>query len=83
MASCSPASSATIPSLTGSSTNRCSISTSILGIGLWLANFYVIANIGGWVWFPDKSNAIVQFFAHTFFFGAVLGLYLNAAARRT
>ncbi len=71
-----------VPSLTGSSTTVL-VSTSILGIGLWLANFYVIANIGGWVWFPDKSNAIVQFFAHTFFFGAVLGLYLNAAARRT
>ncbi len=58
------------------------IATAVLGLGLWIVNFYVIANLAGWVWFPDKSNPVVQFFAHTVFFGSVLGLYLNASARR-
>lgn len=70
-----------IPSLSAS-TASVLITTSILGFGLWIVNFYVIANIGGWVWFPNGSNLFVQFFAHTVFFGTVLGLYLNAFARR-
>ncbi len=70
-----------IPSLSAS-TASVLITTSILGFGLWIVNFYVIANIGGWVWFPNGSNLLVQFFAHTVFFGTVLGLYLNAFARR-
>lgn len=56
--------------------------TSAAGLGLWLVNFYVIAPIGGWTWFPDGTNPVTQFIAHTFFYGTVLGVYLNAAARR-
>jgi hypothetical protein len=56
---------------------------SVAGLGLWLVNFYVIAPIGGWTWFPDGTNAVVQFIAHTFFYGTVLGIYLNAVARRS
>jgi hypothetical protein len=56
--------------------------TSAAGLGLWLGNFYVIAPIGGWTWFPEGTNAVVQFIAHTFFYGTVLGVYLNVAARR-
>jgi hypothetical protein len=56
---------------------------SVAGLGLWLVNFYVIAPIGGWTWFPEGTNAVVQFIAHTFFYGTVLGIYLNAAARRS
>jgi tetrahydromethanopterin S-methyltransferase subunit F len=56
---------------------------SVAGLGLWLVNFYVIAPIGGWTWFPDGTNAVVQFVAHTFFYGTVLGIYLNAVARRS
>lgn len=70
-----------VPAFAGSPTTLV-VSASVLGIGLWLANFYLIANIAGWAWFPDKSNPIVQFFAHTLFFGTVLALYLNAAAHR-
>jgi hypothetical protein len=55
---------------------------SVAGLGLWLVNFYVIAPIAGWSWFPEGTNPIVQFVAHTFFYGSVLGIYLNAAARR-
>lgn len=55
---------------------------SIAGFGLWLVNFYVIAPIGGWIWFRDGTNAVVQSIAHTFFYGTVLGIYLNAVARR-
>lgn len=70
-----------VPGLTGSAASVL-VATSVLGLALWLVNFYLIANIAGWVWFPDKANPVVQFFAHTFFFGTVLGLYLNATARR-
>ena len=56
---------------------------SIAGLALWLVNFYVIAPITGWTWFPDGTNAVVQFIAHTFFYGTVLGIYLVAAARRS
>jgi len=55
---------------------------SVAGLGLWLVNFYVIAPIVGWNWFPEGTNPIVQFVAHTFFYGSVLGIYLNAVARR-
>jgi hypothetical protein len=71
-----------VPAFT-SSTSTVLVATSVLGVGLWLVNFYLIANIAGWVWFPDKANPVVQFFAHTFFFGTAFGLYLNAAARRS
>jgi hypothetical protein len=56
--------------------------SSVAGLGLWLVNFYIIAPLGGWTWFPDGTNPVVQFIAHTFFYGTVLGVYLNAAARR-
>jgi hypothetical protein len=39
------------------------------GVLLWLVNIYVIAPIVGWYWFPDRTNPIVQFIAHAFFFG--------------
>jgi hypothetical protein len=71
-----------VPALASSATTLIAW-TSAAGLGLWLVNFYVIAPIGGWTWFPDGTNAIVQFIAHTFFYGTVLGIYLNAAARRS
>ncbi len=71
-----------IPALSTSTTTLLTW-TSIAGLGLWIVNFYVIAPIAGWNWFPDNANAVVQFFAHVFFFGTALGIYLNAAARRS
>jgi hypothetical protein len=55
---------------------------SAAGFALWIVNFFVIAPIAGWNWFPQDTDPIVQFVAHTFFFGTVVGLYLEFAARR-
>jgi len=52
---------------------------SVYGLVLWLVNFYLIAPVVGWNWVPTMTNPVVQFFAHTFFFGTVLGYYLNRA----
>ena len=45
------------------------------GLVLWLVNFYVIAP-AAFPWF-GMANPVVQFIAHVFFFGAVLGYYLG------
>lgn len=47
---------------------------SLYGLALWLVNFYVIAPVA-FEWFQDAS-AVVQFFAHTVFFGSLLGVML-------
>lgn len=47
------------------------------GLALWLINFYVIAPMA-FPWFLE-ANPVVQFVAHTFFFGAVLGWYVSQA----
>jgi len=59
--------------------------TSLAGLIMWLVNFYVIAPIGGWRWFPEGTDPVIQFVAHTFVFGSLLGLYLDRTvrARRT
>lgn len=49
---------------------------STYGFLLWLINFYVIAPIFGWMWFPALTDPFLQgFIGHTFFFGTVLGYY--------
>jgi hypothetical protein len=55
---------------------------SLAGFLLWITNFYVIARIAGWPWFPDGTDPIIQFIAHTFVFGTLLGLYLDRTVRR-
>ncbi|MBI2261146.1 MAG: hypothetical protein HYU62_05720 [Caulobacterales bacterium] len=47
---------------------------SAYGFALWLLNFYVIAP-AAFPWFGD-ANPMVQFIAHTVFFGSVLGFAL-------
>jgi hypothetical protein len=47
------------------------------GIALWLVNFYVVAPLAGWTWFPEQSNPVVQFLAHAFFFGCPVGWMLG------
>jgi hypothetical protein len=47
------------------------------GIALWLVNFYVIAPLAGWTWFPERSDPVVQFLAHSFFFGCPVGWMLG------
>jgi hypothetical protein len=48
----------------------------VFGFALWIVNFYVIAPVLS-PWFL-QSNPVVQFLAHTFFFGTTLGLLLAA-----
>ncbi len=55
--------------------------TSLAGLALWLVNFYVIAPIAGWRWFPEGTDPVIQFIAHTFVFGSLLGLYLDRTVR--
>jgi hypothetical protein len=55
---------------------------SVAGFALWVLNFYLLAGIFGWSWFPDGQNVGVQFVAHTFMFGTVLGLLLDSLAFR-
>ena len=56
------------------------VTASVFGLALWLVNFYVIAPIV-FPWF-GMTNPVVQFFAHTFFFGTALGLILAGRVRR-
>lgn len=51
------------------------------GFALWILNFYVVAPIAGWNWFPQETDPLIQFIAHTFVFGALLGIYLDRTAR--
>jgi uncharacterized membrane protein YagU involved in acid resistance len=46
------------------------------GIALWVVNFFVIAPVAGWNWFPEQTNPIVQALAHGLFFGAPVAWYL-------
>ncbi len=50
------------------------------GLVLWIVNFYVAGNIL-FPWFT-QTNPFLQFVAHGFFFGAVLGLLLEGARRK-
>jgi uncharacterized membrane protein YagU involved in acid resistance len=52
----------------------------VYGLALWLLNFYVIAPMA-FPWFAE-ADPLVQFIAHTVFFGAVLGWYLWWARSR-
>jgi hypothetical protein len=49
----------------------------VYGLALWLVNFYVIASFA-FEWFQD-ADPLVQFLAHTFVYGSLLGLLLAAA----
>jgi hypothetical protein len=50
------------------------------GFALWIVNFYVIAPVL-FPWF-GMANPVVQFIAHTFFFGTTLGLMLAQRLRK-
>lgn len=52
---------------------------SAFGLALWLVNFYAIAPIA-FPWF-ENADPLVQFVAHTFFFGTTLGLLLTSVRR--
>lgn len=55
---------------------------SAAGFALWILNFFVLAGVFGWNWFPDSQNIAVQFVAHTVMYGSVLGLLLDRFAFR-
>ena len=46
----------------------------VFGLLIWIVNFFVIAP-AAFPWFAE-TNQVVQFFAHTLFYGTVLGLLL-------
>ena len=72
---------ALVPSLSKSTASILAVS-SLAGFALWILNFFILAGIFGWNWFPDSQNVAVQFVAHTFMFGTVLGLFLDRFAFR-
>ncbi|KJS33534.1 MAG: hypothetical protein VR64_01860 [Desulfatitalea sp. BRH_c12] len=55
----------------------------LFGTGLWLTNFYLIAPVFGWYWFPLGTSAWVQVIAHGVFFGMVLGGYVQYRSAET
>jgi hypothetical protein len=58
------------------SAGQLAIAGMIFGLIIWMVNFYGIAPIAGWWWFPERSNPDVQFVAHVFFFGYPVGWFL-------
>lgn len=66
---------ATIPTLRGSR-SALIVGATVFGFALWIVNFYVIAP-AFFSWF-EMADPVVQFIAHTFFFGSLLGLLLVA-----
>jgi hypothetical protein len=72
---------ATIRSLSTSTTSIVVVA-SLAGFALWILNFFVLAGLFGWNWFPDTQNVAVQFVAHTLMFGTVLGIVLDRLAFR-
>jgi hypothetical protein len=54
----------------------------VYGFGLWLINFYVVAPLAGWDWFPRQTNPVVQFMAHVAVFGPLVGVYLDQIEAR-
>ena len=65
-----------------SSSAIAALAGAVLGTLLWVVNFYLIAPIFGWTWFPEMTDPLVQFVAHAGFFGVPLGLYVAWALRR-
>ena len=55
------------------------VAAAVFGFMLWVVNFYVIAPLAGWDWFPNGTDPLVQVVAHTFFYGAVLVLGVNVS----
>ncbi len=52
------------------------LAATAFGVLLWLVNFFVIAPVAGWRWFPEGTNHLVQFVAHAFAYGTLLGAYV-------
>ena len=70
---------ALVPALSRTRTSTVAVA-SAAGFGLWILNFFILAGVFGWTWFPDTQNIAVQFVAHTVMFGTVLGLVIDRLA---
>jgi hypothetical protein len=71
-----------VPALSGS-TGALVGFASAMGFALWILNFFLLARVFGWSWFPDGQNVAVQVIAHTVMFGTVLGALLDRLAFRS
>ena len=63
------------------SSNGLVIAGGVFGVALWLVNFYLIAPLFGWNWFPERTNAVVQLIAHSVFFGCPVAWMLSRSRR--
>ena len=63
------------------SSAQLSVAGAMFGTVLWLVNFYVIARLAGWTWFPGDVHHVIAFVGHAFFFGCPLGWILGRTDR--
>jgi hypothetical protein len=66
---------AAVPALRGASIVLLGL---VFGLALWLINFYRIAPVAGWSWFPQEADPVQQLVARATEFGAVLGRYVSS-----
>jgi hypothetical protein len=65
--------------LTNSS--QLAVAGTIFGATLWLVNFYLVAPLVGWTWFPANVHRVIALVGHAFFFGCPLGWSLGRMIR--
>ena len=53
----------------------------VFGSVLWLVTAYLVPPLAGWTWFADR-NPLVEFAAHTLFYGCPLGWCLGRFSSR-
>jgi hypothetical protein len=64
------------------SSAQLAVAGTMFGTVLWLVNFYVIARLAGWTWFPGNVHHVIAFVGHAFFFGCPLGWIFGRIAAR-
>ena len=68
-----------VPALSRSLTSTVAVA-SLAGFVLWVVNFFILADVFGWTWFPESQDVAVQFVAHTVMYGSVLGFTIHRLA---
>ena len=63
------------------SSAQLAVAGAMFGTVLWLVNFYVIARLAGWTWFPGDAHHVIAFVGHALFFGWPLGWILGRTAQ--
>jgi hypothetical protein len=61
-------------------TGQLALAGTTFGTVLWLVNFYVVARLAGWTWFPGNTHHVTAFLGHAFFFGCPLGWVFGRVA---